>query len=153
MEPLSAQLYAFGIVLLAGVSLGVFFDLFRVIRGLLRPGLLSTPLLDLLFWVLLTPILILYLLLANWGELRGYVIIGLVLGFFFYKLLLSGIVTAVLIWLANLVMTVLNLVGTFLLRLVSIPILILSELKFGWIHQGAKPRTLLRFRPKLRWRK
>lgn len=83
MEPLGTQLYAFGIVLLAGVNLGLFFDLFRVIRGLLRPGLLATPLLDLLFWALVTPILVLYLILANWGELRGYVVIGLALGFFF----------------------------------------------------------------------
>ncbi len=38
MESLSTQLYAFGIVMLAGISLGVLFDFFRVIRGLLRPG-------------------------------------------------------------------------------------------------------------------
>lgn len=38
MEPLGTQLYAFGIVLLAGVNLGIFFDLFRVIRGLVRPA-------------------------------------------------------------------------------------------------------------------
>lgn len=154
MQPLSTQLYAFGIVLLAGVSLGIFFDLFRVIRGVLRPGVFSTPLLDLLFWVLLTPILILYLLLANWGELRGYVLIGLALGFFFYRLLLSGLVISLLLWLSNILVTVLNVVFTFLLRLVSFPLLILAELRFAWLQQRHKPpRPPLRFRPKLRWRR
>lgn len=145
--PLSTQLYSFGIVLLAGVSLGVFFDLFRVIRGLLRPGFFSTPLLDLLFWALVTPVLILYLLLANWGELRGYVVIGLALGFFFYKLLLSGIVTGILLWLFNLIMTVLSFILTLFLRLVSAPLVLLADLKLSWA------RTPLRFRPKLRWKK
>ena len=90
MESLGTQLYAFGIVLLAGITLGLFFDLFRVIRGLLRPGLISTPILDLLFWALITPILVLYLVLANWGELRGYVCWSGSRSL--YRLLLSGMV-------------------------------------------------------------
>lgn len=156
MEPLGTQLYAFGIVLLAGVNLGLFFDLFRVIRGLLRPGLLSTPLLDLLFWALVTPVLVLYLILANWGELRGYVLVGLALGFFFYRLLFSGIVISLLLWLVEVIRGVLNLVLTFLLWLGSFPILLLQEIRFHWSHRVralGRPRRVWRFAPKLRWRK
>lgn len=156
MEPLGTQLYAFGIVLLAGVNLGLFFDLFRVIRGLLRPGLLSTPLLDLLFWALVTPVLVLYLILANWGELRGYVLVGLALGFFFYRLLFSGIVISLLLWLVDVIRGVLNLVLTFLLWLGSFPILLLQEIRFHWSHRVrtlGRPRRVWRFAPKLRWRK
>lgn len=151
METLSAQLYAFGIVLLAGVSLGILFDVFRVLRGLLRPGLLSAPLLDLLFWALFTPLLVLYLLLANWGELRGYVIIGLLLGFFFYKLILSGMIIALLLWVIRWGGTVLNLLVTFLLWLVSLPLLLVQELKFSWRfkRKGAGGG----WKSGLRWRK
>ena len=124
MESLGTQLYAFGIVLLAGITLGLFFDLFRVIRGLLRPGLISTPILDLLFWALITPILVLYLVLANWGELRGYVIIGLVLGLFFYRLLLSGMVISLLLWLVHGIGGLLNIVVSFVLWLASFPVLL-----------------------------
>lgn len=150
MVPLSTQLYSFGIILLAGVSLGLFFDLFRVIRGILRPGTISTPLLDLLFWALVTPVLILYILLANWGELRGYVLIGLALGFFFYKLLLSGIVLSFMIWLSNLIMTVLNATVTLILRLISAPLVIATNLRLNKPSGMSNP---FRFRPRLRWKR
>lgn len=138
MESLGTQLYAFGIVLLAGVSLGLLFDLFRVLRGILRPGCLSTPLLDLLFWALVTPVLILYLLLANWGELRVYVVIALFLGFSFYRLLLSSIVLLFLLWFMRLLGQVLNFICTLGLWLFSLPVQLVQEISFN--------------RPKLRWR-
>lgn len=149
MESLGTQLYSLGIVLLAGITLGLFFDLFRVIRGILRPGLISTPILDLLFWALVTPLLVLYLILANWGELRGYVLIGLVLGLFFYRLLLSGMVTSFLLWLVQVVGGFLNLLVSFLLWLVSFPVLLIQEARFSWSHG----KRNWRFRPRLRWRK
>jgi len=156
MDPLSAQLYSFGIVLLAGVNLGLFFDLFRVIRGLLRPGRFSTPLLDLLFGALITPVLILYLILANWGELRGYVLIGLALGFFFYRLILSSMIIAVLLWLVDLIRRLLNLVVTAALWLGSLPVLVYQEARFHYAHRRkALPKVgrLWKLRPRLRWRK
>ncbi|NLL48507.1 MAG: hypothetical protein GX249_07970 [Firmicutes bacterium] len=149
MESLGTQLYSFSIVLLAGITLGIFFDLFRVIRGILRPGLISTPILDLLFWALITPILVLYLVLANWGELRGYVLIGLGLGLFFYRLLLSGLVLSFLLWLVRVVGGFLNLVVSFFLWLVSFPILLVQEARFSLSHR----RKTWRLRPRLRWRK
>ena len=156
MEPLGTQLYAFGIVLLAGISLGLLFDLFRVIRGLLRPGCFSTPLLDILFWALATPILILYLILANWGALRGYVFIGLALGFFFYRLLLSSMVISLLIWLVQVLGQLVSMLISFLVWLGSFPILLIQEVRFSWSHRS-KPlggtKRSWRFRPRLRWRK
>lgn len=156
MEPLGIQLYAFGIVLLAGVNLGLFFDLFRVIRGLLRPGFISTPLLDLLFWALVTPIIVLYLILANWGELRGYVVIGLVLGLFFYRLTLSGIVISFLLWLVDLIRGLINLLIAFVAWIGSFPVLLIQEARFYISHRSkgiTKPRRLWRWPAKLRWRK
>lgn len=150
METLGVQLYSFGIVMLAGISLGVMFDCFRVIRGLLRPGLLSTLLLDLLFWAICTPVLVLYLLLANWGELRGYVIIGLILGFFFYKLFLGQTVLALLLWAVRSVSGLLNFLITLLLYLAAAPLRLAGRLRLG------RPRLGLPFRiwkPRLRWRK
>ncbi len=150
MESLSTQLYAFGIVMLAGISLGVLFDFFRVIRGLLRPGFFATPLLDLLFWVICTPVLILYLLLANWGELRGYVAIALVLGFAFYKLFLGGIVLTLLLLVVRGVSNFLSLIITFVLWLIAFPVRLLARISLGL------PRLRLpdwRWKPRLRWRK
>ncbi len=156
MEPLGTQLYAFGIVLLAGVNLGLFFDLFRVIRGLLRSGTISTPLLDLLFWALVTPVLVLYIILANWGELRGYVVIGLSLGFFFYRLILSSLVIAFLLWLVDLVRSLLNLLVTCAVWVGSLPIMVYQEARFYYSHRvRTRPKAgrFWKIRPRLRWRK
>lgn len=150
MVPLSAQLYSFGIILLAGVSLGVFFDLFRIIRGVLRPGVISTSLLDLLFWALVTPILVLYILLASWGDLRGYVFIGLALGFFFYKLMLSSIVVGFVIWLVNLISALISSIVHMLLRLLSAPLFFIASFRLG---RASKVRPVFRFRTKLRWKR
>lgn len=156
MEPLGTQLYAFGIVLLAGVNLGLFFDLFRVIRGILRPGWLATPLLDLLFWALVTPVIILYLILANWGQLRGYVVVGLILGFSFYRLFLSSLVISILLWLVEVVRRLLNLVVTGIVWVGSLPILAVQEIRFRSVHRVkalAGRGRLPKLRPRLRWRK
>ncbi|NLJ75506.1 MAG: hypothetical protein GX331_11035 [Firmicutes bacterium] len=151
METLSAQLYAFSIVILAGVSLGFLFDVYRVIRGILRPGIISTALLDLFFWALLAPILAVYLLLANWGELRGYVLIGLILGFLFYRLILSRAVIALLLWIVRIGMKIANLVVWVVLWVISIPLLFVQELGFTW--RLRKRRLGLWLKPSLRWRK
>ncbi len=156
MESLGTQLYAFGIVLLAGITLGLFFDFFRVVRGLIRPGFIGTPILDLLFWALVTPILLLYLILANWGELRGYVIIGLLLGLFFYRLLLSGMIISFLLWLTQGIGGLLNLVVCFLRWLLSIPVFLVQEARFSWSHRKTSTggsKKPWRFKPRLRWRK
>ena len=38
MDSLSVQLYAFAVTLIAGASIGLIFDLYRVIRSRLQPG-------------------------------------------------------------------------------------------------------------------
>jgi len=131
MESLSAQLYAFGIILIAGLTVGFLVDAYRVVRGILRPGLVSTAVLDLLFWVLLTPILILYLLLANWGQLRGYVVIGLTLGFAFYKLTMSRAVVALMLWLIDIIGKALMLAGALVWSIATFPLVLGQELGLG----------------------
>lgn len=145
MESLSAQLYAFGIILLAGLTIGLVVDVYRVIRGILRPGLVSTTILDLMFWALLTPILVIYLLLANWGQLRGYVIMGLILGFAFYRLTMSRAVVALLLWLIDLLGRLVTFAGTVVWSIISFPIVLGQELGLGV--------RSLRLKTRLRWRK
>lgn len=150
MQPLSTQLYSFGIVMLAGVSLGALFDLFRVVRGLLRPGLFGTPFLDLLFWVVCTPVIVIYLLLANWGELRGYVAIALVLGFAFYKLFLGETVLALLLWLVRGIRGALSLIISFFFWLLAVPARLVARLGY---HLSRAKLPGWRLKPRLRWRK
>ena len=151
MESLSAQLYAFGIILLAGLSMGMMVDVYRVLRGILRPGLVSTAILDLIFWALLTPILIIYLLLANWGELRAYVVIGLVLGFAFYRLTMSRAVVALLLWLIDILGKLVTFAASLVWSVVTFPVVVGQEL--GLSLRSMRVRRRFIFRSGLRWRK
>lgn len=131
--------------------MGLLIDVYRVLRGILRPGLASTAILDLMFWALLTPILIVYLLLANWGQLRGYVVIGILLGFLFYRLIFSRIVVALLLWLIDVVGRLLSFVGTVLWSIVTFPVIVVQELGLSIRSTRLKRRFV--FGGGLRWRK
>ena len=71
-----------------GAGLGLVYDLFRLLRRRVRLPLLG-PVLDLLFWVVVTAGLFLYAISAGGGELRIYMALALFLGAAAYFLLLS----------------------------------------------------------------
>lgn len=75
-----AQLISFLTALLIGMVLGLIFDFFRIVRGVLRLRLWMTNLLDGLYWVVATLITFTTLLLTNWGELRFYLFMGIAAG-------------------------------------------------------------------------
>jgi len=94
------QFGTFGIMILTGLALGVLFDVYRVIRSLIKQGSLSAMLMDLFFWLLATPATFIMLLIGNWGELRLYVFLGIALGLFAYFQLVSPLVLwALVTWL------------------------------------------------------
>lgn len=70
----------FAIVVATGGLLGLLFDFFRVFRGAINPRVFVTSLLDLLYWLIATVIVFGAMLLGNWGELRMYIFIGLLVG-------------------------------------------------------------------------
>lgn len=80
MQSLNAQFYAFLVTVLTGVTIGILFDFYRVIRSLVRPKKVFTYLGDLTFWVIATLVVFFLLLIGNWGEIRFYVWVGLLVG-------------------------------------------------------------------------
>ena len=88
MDTLAGQVYGFTATIAAGLSLGLLFDLYRLWRRATSPKKAVTALSDILFWVIATPLTYIYLLMGNWGELRFYVVLGLLLGLFCISLFL-----------------------------------------------------------------
>ncbi|NLJ85669.1 MAG: spore cortex biosynthesis protein YabQ [Firmicutes bacterium] len=84
MDTLGGQVYGFTTTIIAGLSLGLLFDLYRLWRRAIRPAKAITSLSDMLFWVVATPVTYFYLLVGNWAELRFYVLLGLFLGLLLY---------------------------------------------------------------------
>lgn len=92
MASLAEQTYAFLMTILAGGVIGLLFDVYRALRAYLRPKQFATAITDLFYWIVVTPTVFAMLLAGNWGELRLYVLIGLVIGLILYFQALSAVV-------------------------------------------------------------
>lgn len=87
MLTLDLQLYAMLVMLLAGIALGLLFDIYRGIRIVANPGRLLTSVGDVLFWLVATALLIAALLGGTWGEIRLFVPGAIAFGLVVYRAL------------------------------------------------------------------
>lgn len=154
---LADQMYAFFITVVAGASVGVLFDVYRLFRAQMRPKRWLSALCDVLYWVVVTPVVFFLLLLGNWGELRYYVLLGMALGLFVYFSLFSSL----LLWSLHQAQIGVNsfvaALGRIVLGFFSFPVRLLGGI-FGWrtatgfLRGGAGGGRRRRFVPRLRWR-
>lgn len=77
--------------LLAGIITGVFFDIYRLIRGFENPNKVLTIIQDLLFWTLTSIVIFIFLMYTNKGYINFYVYVCLIIGVYLYLKLLSGV--------------------------------------------------------------
>ncbi|MGV8983883.1 spore cortex biosynthesis protein YabQ [Clostridium sp.] len=77
--------------LLAGMITGVFFDIYRLIRGYENPNKFLTIIQDLLFWTLTSIVVFIFLMYTNEGYINFYVYVCLIIGAYLYLKLLSGV--------------------------------------------------------------
>ena len=89
------QVYVFLWSIVTGAILGVLFDFFR---GFRFKGIrdIWVYIQDIIFWIVAAIIIIASAFLINQGQLRGYMLIGYLLGAGFYMLLFSKFVLCVL---------------------------------------------------------
>ncbi|MFR5265781.1 spore cortex biosynthesis protein YabQ [Clostridium sp.] len=103
--PLKLQ---FSIVLfsfLGGILAGVFFDIYRLIRGFKLPKFIMI-IEDILFWILCSLSIFTFLLVVNYAFLNIYVYSILILGFIFYLATFSKYLVKVENNIATLISTV-----------------------------------------------
>lgn len=131
LQRLDLQFYSFFAVVLCGAALGLLFDLLRAVRYHFRPNRWLGALGDLLFWAIATVALSGALFYGNWGEIRFYVLVGLLLGIGLYYWLaspvilhLAGLIIAVFEWFINLCITLVH-------RLVWAPLMALAGVLWG----------------------
>ena len=68
-----------------GFLLGAYYDVFRILRRVLRPGTIRVFWQDVLFFTTSALASFMFALAINDGVLRAYVLAGLVAGFFAYR--------------------------------------------------------------------
>ena len=88
---LQIQMYTMGMMLGGGLFLGVVYEAYRVIGEQFRFPRWLVAALDLIYWVLACVLIFRMLYASNFGEVRLYVFIGLVVGVWIYYLFLSKV--------------------------------------------------------------
>lgn len=86
---IAIQVYNFGWTMLVGLIMGIIFDFFRALRRKGNTKNIMVYIQDILFWIIIAIIIIVSSFIINDGELRGYMLLGYLLGTTFYVLLFS----------------------------------------------------------------
>lgn len=116
---LEVQFLTLSVMAGSGVFMGILFDVYRVLSGQLRPPRWLVPLLDIVYWIAATLFVFRALLYSNYGQVRFFVFLSLLLGIWLYFRLASRYtVRSVLL----LIRAVKALVG-FILRAIEIVII------------------------------
>lgn len=89
---LSGQLYEFGIALLMGVSFGILYDVFKVLRLIGLDFKVAVFIEDLLFFLIATVTVFSYYMQITDGKFRIFPLISALLGFILYSITLEKLV-------------------------------------------------------------
>lgn len=108
------QAYLFLIFTINGVVIGLLFDFFRILRKAFKTKDFITYLEDILFWILTGFILLYSIFTYNNGEIRLFMFLGVLLGIIIYMLFVSSHVikinVAILVFLKNIIIKMLNII-------------------------------------------
>ena len=85
------QAHLFYIFLLTGVLIGILFDLFRILRRCFKCSNFITIIQDMLFFILMSILVLFVLFKFNNGIVRSYVLVGILVGLLAYFFIFSKI--------------------------------------------------------------
>lgn len=114
-------------MLLSGLALGCLFDSYRVFAGQCKFPRWMIPFFDLLYWLVATLFVFYMLMKSNQGELRFYIILGLVTGTWMYAVFLSTITIICMKWIMSI------LTAGWKLGMKCIHILFFLPLTWAWM--------------------
>ena len=106
-DTLENQAYVFFIFILNGFLIGIVFDVFRIFRKAIKTSDIVTYIQDILFWMISCFIILYSLFKFNNGNIRGYVFLGIIIGYLIYFLLFSKTLIKINLYFINLIKKVL----------------------------------------------
>jgi len=113
------QVYIFLSSVLIGAVMGVIFDFFRALRRNGNTKNIIVYFQDVIFWLIVAVIIITSSFILNNGELRGYMLIGYLLGAILYMLILSNYIKALFIIIMNFLERIMGILLTPFLKLME----------------------------------
>lgn len=91
MQEVYSQLFCLVMFIITGISIGLLFDVFRILRKSFHTADWITYIQDILFWILAGSIMLFSIFTFNNGEIRSYVFVGMLIGIVIYMLVISRI--------------------------------------------------------------
>ena len=101
------QAYLFICFALVGIIIGIVFDLFRILRKTFKTKDLITYIEDIFFWIITGIIIIYSMYKFSDGELRFFMIIGIIIGTILYLVTVSEYVIKISVFIINILKKVL----------------------------------------------
>lgn len=89
MEEVYNQLFCLLAFSITGITIGILFDIFRILRRSFKTTDLITYIEDILFWILTGAIVLFSIFKFNDGQIRSYVVVGIAFGIFIYMFTIS----------------------------------------------------------------
>ncbi|MBZ4645084.1 MAG: hypothetical protein PWR27_1243 [Petroclostridium sp.] len=118
------QAFIFLSSVIGGLIVGFVFDIFRILRRVIKTANFIIYLQDILFWILVTIIIFSLVFITNDGELRWYEFLGVILGVIFYNLLFSTYVIVVSVTVINFIKKVL----LFIIKIILFPFVFIYKI-------------------------
>lgn len=135
---LDTQWLTIAIMLLSGAGMGVLFDSYRVVADHFKFPKWSISTLDMLYWLTSAVIVFRLLYLSNYGEVRGYVYLGLVLGIIIYAFLLSNIYSKIVVLIISIIQHIVRVIMKVFAILIISPLKMLYKFVIFCIKIGTK---------------
>ena len=127
---MQGQAFLFLSTVLVGAAIGLFYDVFRIFRKTAAHSTWVVQLEDLFFWLAATVGAFYFMLTRNYGEIRPFSVLGIVLGVVLYFATVSRWVVKVCV----VVVTFLKRVVASAIRIILLPL----RLLFTWISPPVK---------------
>ena len=107
-----------------GITIGIVFDLFRIIRRIIPTNDFITLIEDIIYWLIASVIVFAFILNFNSGELRWYEFLGVLLGVGMYLLTISSLIIELSIFVLQFIFKVFSLI----VKIISVPIMFIYDL-------------------------
>lgn len=95
METVQFQSYIFLYSVYGGIIIGILYDIYRALRGRRKRDRVITSLWDVLFLAAVFMVVMWAIFSSNYGDIRAYVLIGFVVGFYLFEKLLGRIMVRI----------------------------------------------------------
>lgn len=117
------QVYIFMYAIAGGAIAAFFYDFLRIKRRAIKTNAIIVSIEDIIYWLAVAVFLFVTVYKSNSGEMRGYIVIGNIIGVLLYESLFSSIIIASSVMIIN----ILKSIVLFLFKVVSYPFIMLYK--------------------------